>query len=228
MKMNRFMLSAVVSWALVSMTGVTRGWDQSDVVTEVNALVDQEFPDYPDFSSYMMMDFENSSPWSIFGLYTFFTDQTLAWYGVTEARLNLFPKDGPLPAVGDDPTAGVVVPVSVAASDFGGVQVYAGGLDIDVYQGQHWIGLTPIAEFGVFGQEFHQAAAPLMLDDTAWRNPGGGFGYGHDWQTTAGLSDEWVGQYDAAFKIVIPEPASLMLLGLGGAMLAGGRFHLAR
>jgi len=215
--MARLLIAALAVCTVVSVASADVLWDQGDVLSDVNALVDQEFADFPDFSSYMVMDVVvPAGGWNIEEVTTYFTNQTFAWYGVTDARLNIFDKTGALPAAGDDPTTGTSVGVSVTDSAFGGLEVVAAGLDIDLAAGEYWIGLTPIADFAAFGQEFHQAVTPVVGEDTAWRNPLGGFGYGTDWQTTAAISTDWVGVYDAAIEIAgTPEPASLMLLGLG-------------
>jgi hypothetical protein len=189
-------------------------WDQSNVNTGINAFVDQEFDDFASFSSYMVMDVV-STGWTVQSVSVYFTNNMGNWAGVTQARLNLFAKTGTLPVAGDDPTAGATVGVSL--TNLGSSwEITASGLNVNVPIGDYWIGLTPLTNFGAQGQEFHQAA-PIIGVDTAWRNPGGGFGLGTQWQTTAPLGTDWIGVYDAAFKVEgIPAPGALALLGLAG------------
>ena len=189
-------------------------WDQSNVNTGINAFVDQEFSDVPSYSAYMVMDVV-STGWTVQSVSAYFTNNMGNWAGVTQARLNIFSKTGTLPVAADDPTAGSTVGVSL--TNLGSSwEITASGLNVNVPIGDYWIGLTPLTNFGTQGQEFHQAA-PIIGDDTAFRNPGGGFGLGTAWQTTAALGPDWIGVYDGAFKVEgIPAPGALALLGLAG------------
>jgi hypothetical protein len=189
-------------------------WDQSNYNSGINAFVDQEFDDFPSYSSYMVMDVV-STGWTVQSVSAYFTLGSGNWAGVTQARLNLFAKTGSLPGAGDDPTAGSTVAVSL--TNLGDTwEITASGLNIDVPAGDYWIGLSPLTNFGAQGQEFHRAA-PIIGEDTAWRNPGGGFALGTQWQTTAALGTDWIGVYDGAFKVEgIPAPGALALLGLAG------------
>lgn len=198
-------------------------WDQSAIDPGVNAIVDQDFEAaYEQYSSYMVMDVvTDAGGWNVQEVTTYFTANGAWGPGITNGMLNIFEKTGSLPAAGDDPGAGTEVALDWV---FGanGWEVTAAGLDIDLAGGtEYWIGLTPMADFGTYGQEFHQAA-PIVGENTAWRNPGAAFGYGGDW-TYAHVLDStftWPDAFDAAFKVVgIPEPASLALLGLGALAL---------
>jgi hypothetical protein len=198
-------------------------WDQSSFDPSVNALVDQEFGDFPDYSSYMVMDVTtDAGGWNVESVSTYFTNAGGTFeFGVNQGRLSIFAKTGALPTAADNPVSSAIVPVTV--TNMGDhYLIEASGLSESLAGStDYWIGLTPIADFGIFGQEFHNAAAPLIGADTAWRNPGAAFGFGGDWQTVAAVdtSGLWVGGYDAAFKVegtVVPEPASLMLIALGG------------
>ena len=67
-----------------------------------------------------------------------------------------------------------------------------------------------------------------MNGDTAFRNPGGGFGIGGDWQNVAAIDGTglWVGGYDASILIegtIVPAPGALALLGMGGLFCARRR-----
>ncbi len=175
-------------------------WDQSNYDVGATAFVDQAFGDFPDFDSYLVTDIDTGDDgWVISSVTTYFTNAN-GWAnaGVTQGRLNIFPKTGNLPDGGDDPGAGDIVDITI--SDLGDtIAIVAGGLSIEL-AGEHWVGLTPLANFGEFGQEFHRGA-PIMGVDTAWRNPGGGFGVGTDWSDTGILGAGWVGAFDAAINI---------------------------
>jgi type II secretory pathway pseudopilin PulG len=191
-------------------------WDQSNYNSGINAFVDQEFDDFPSYSSYMVMDVV-STGWTVQSVSVYFTLGSGNWANVNQARLNYFAKTGNLPVAADDPTAGATVGVSL--TNLGDTwEITASGLNVNLPAGEWWIGLTPLTNFASQGQEFHRAA-PIMGVDTAWRNPGGGFALGTQWQTTAALGTDWVGVYDGAFKVLgIPAPGALALLGLAGLL----------
>ena len=191
-------------------------WDQQP--TGGNNYVDQEFGDFGDYSSYMVTDVDvDTGGWNITSVTTYFTTGNGTWAQGMGGRLNIFDRTGALPAAGDDPTAGLAVAVDVTVS--GGMTVVtASGLDIDVPAGAAWIGLAPSGDFAVYGQEFH-LDAPLEGDASAWRNPGNAFGNGTEW-----LNLPLVGYLygDPSITIegtIIPEPASLLLLGLGALLI---------
>ena len=177
-------------------------WDQGNYAVGAGAFVDQEFDDFPDFDSYLVTDIDTGGDdWVIESVTTFFTNEN-AWADadITQGRLNIFPKTGDLPDNdADDPGAGKVVDITII--DLGDtIAITAADLSIELAAGEYWVGLTPLANFGQFGQEFHRGA-PIIGVDTAWRNPGGGFANGGDWSTTGVLGDQWVGLFDAAISI---------------------------
>ena len=179
-------------------------------------LVDQEFGDFPDFSTYAVSDVEIGSATTIDSVTTYFTNLGGTWPvgGSGSATFNIFSST---PGPGDDPSLGDTVDVTYSLNSDGFIEVTASGLNTAVAAGTYWIGLTPILDFGTFGQEFHQSTADLNGTATLFRNPGGGFGIGTDWGD-AGLfgSDP---TYEAAIRVTslkaIPEPATAGLLAVG-------------
>jgi hypothetical protein len=195
-------------------------WDQSSYNTSEQAIVDQEFPDFPAYSSYQMHDV--TFTWPISGtvqLDVYFTHGYGNWASVTQARFNCVKHaDGNLPPQSYDPRDGQVVPIF--KSDLGDAWKLCSYVEIDLSPGTWWIGLTPIASYGDYGQEFHLAAASGVIGfETGLRNPAGGFGYGNNWfPAWARLG---YGSNDGAIAIepAPAEPSGLLLLGLVAALI---------
>jgi hypothetical protein len=196
---------------LIAVVGVRAGvlWEQATVDTLL-ATIDQEFLDYPDYSTYQVNDFAtNGLSWRIAAVSTYFTKEWGQWSpsGVAYGRFNVFPKVGALPEDGYHPQDGVVVPISLFEVE-SGWQAQAAGLDF-VLDGaaDYWIGLTPVAAYGLFGQEFHWKSGTMQGDQAAFRDAGAS-GV-PEWRPA---SDLGYGPFDTAFKIegvLLAEPADL-------------------
>ncbi|MEE9130449.1 MAG: hypothetical protein V3T84_10555 [Phycisphaerales bacterium] len=143
--------------------------------------INQEFGDFPTYSTYLVADFNVPNPG--FTLTSVVAPMTVngAWAAVTTARLHLFAVTGNLPDnITDDPSASRIVPVSYDPQT--GI-LSTVGLSLDVAAGDYWIGLTGIGDFGGIGQAFTlEGANEAGLPDAA-RNPGGSFNFpaGTDW-----------------------------------------------
>jgi hypothetical protein len=197
-------------------------WDQQpNLDPAFPALIDQAFPDFADFSTYMVNDFNLTNKVQLGVLTTYFTDAGNLWPAAGQAHLSLYPKVGGAPGTGDAP--GNLGLVNVSITNIGGgvnaVTADLTGLGITLQEGSYWIGLTPNLAFGQFGQEFHfNSLGGTVKNPSHARNPGGAFGVGTDW---VNAGDAFIGgvPYDSAFtltgKKVIPEPASVAVLALG-------------
>ena len=207
----------------IAATMVIGGAASADVIYDNPAgsgnAVNQEFGDFPTYSTYLLADMSipdlGGSGGSKLNLITaFFTTGNGNWGGITQARINIFADNGGLPAVGDDPTAGALVSISY---DAGTGFVTTIGLDIDLAAGNYWIGITPLGDFGIKGQEFQVGGQNVNGQVDAYRNPGGSFafpagtGWGHttDWATLVDLNMHVEG-------VAIPAPGALALLGIAG------------
>ncbi|MDY7108263.1 MAG: hypothetical protein SYC29_06460 [Planctomycetota bacterium] len=210
-------LAAAVAFTTAASADVL--WDQSNYSTDPNALVDQEFGDFPSFSSYMVTDVV-STGWTVESISVYFTSNNGTWgQFLSQARLNVFDwVPGSLPTGADDPTGGSVVSVSAVEQGDATWKITADGLNLNLPAGDYWVGLTPIVDFATGGQEFHRPA-PIVGENNAFRNPGGGFGFGPDWVRayTVDGTGEWQDQWEASILIEgVPTPGALALLGLAG------------
>ena len=199
-------------------------WDQQPDFSQgaPSSFVDQNFGDFPTFSTFLVGDVVFGGAVQIHSITTYYTNDLVKgpfWpqdIGGT-ATLNIFAD--PLTNA-DDPFTGTSVVVNYVTTA-NGIEVTASGLNIDLVAGTYWIGLTPELDFGAKGQEFHNPAINFLGAPTQGRNPGEGFGFGPDW-FDAGFTFGGFVDWDMAISIRgIPAPGALALLGVAG--LAGMR-----
>lgn len=204
--------------------GVSRSvlWNQS--TASLNATVDQAFPDFPDYSSGMVDDFSTGgSTWRVNRVTTYFTQGVGRWSGdIRFGQLSLFVKAGATPGYSD--FVGNLGEVAITLTSMLDGQAWAVSADtsgipqLQSLNGEFWIGLTPIADFATFGQEFHLLSALATVGDaSAIRNLGGAFGFGTDWFDAGTLDRQPYA--DMLFRLegdVIPAPSTLgVLLAIG-------------
>ncbi len=224
--MKRFLIvsGVAVAAALLAAPGALAQvvvWD-SPVDPNASAFVDQEFADFPDFSTYIVAHVSFDRDTFIHEITTYFTNTQGLWpVGDVGATLNIIAQGAGLPDNLHDPSGGadgvaVAATMAVGANGFELTHDAAGGITLAA--GDYWIGLTPQLDFAGFGQEFHQGTAE-WLKNSAARNPGGGFGVGTDW-FDAGLvfgGIDWGASITITGKNV-PTPGALALLGLAGLL----------
>lgn len=170
-------------------------WDQSGFDINAVATIDQEFSDFPSFSSYQASD-ATTSGGTADSITNFYTEGFGFWGAVNQARLSTSAVTGALPT--HDPAAGAVVAASYASVGGGASRVSASGLSVGL-TGNDWIVLTPLTTFGTQGQEFRLVASSGIIGNpTAIRNPGGGFGFGTAW---ADLGVLGFGSADSSFSM---------------------------
>lgn len=212
-KMKKLLLAALVL-SLGSTAWADVLWNQA-LDPNAAAYVDQEFSDYPTYSSYQVHDIVvPATGWTIQKITTWYVDGATPgnWTTVTQGRLNVFPKTGSLPAAGNDPAAGTAYPITIINPAGGIAEISMSGLNIVLPAGQYWIGFTPMTTFGTHGQKFLGQTTSIQGNQSAIRNPGGAFGFGTAWAATSVIG----ATLDSAIKIEglpVPEPSSLLLLG---------------
>ncbi len=202
----------------VAATMVISGAASADVLYDNPAgsgdAVNQEFGDFPTYSTYLVADVTIGAP----GYILTSVSQTMtinpAWAAVTTARLHIFANTGGLPGGGDDPTASAIVNVSY---DINTGVLSTVGLSMNVAAGDYWIGITGIGDFGTVGQAFTVGGANVNGQVDSYRNPGGAFNFpaGTGW----GSLTDWATLVDINLHIegdAIPAPGALALLGVAG------------
>ena len=201
-------------------------WD-SPPNNDLAAFVDQQFGDFPDFTTALVAHIRLDRAYFIHDITTYFTNLNGIWpngQDNVEAVLNIIPQDDVLPPNSYDPRgpqqggAGIKVLASMKwAGDRLSMTTHLGG-GIVLGEGNWWIGLTPKLDFGAFGREFHQGS-DVFLKNSAGRNPARGFGVGTDW-FDAGQTfnfEDWGGAITITGKNV-PAPGALALLGMAGLL----------
>lgn len=189
MKCLRFIVVSTLLLALSiavpaqAQDGCTVIWD-SPPNFDLTGLVDQEFDDFPEFSTYLCPNVPVVDESELTSVTTYYTNASGLWpQGLINAVLNIVEvTPGFLPPNSYDPSVdGVLVVAEMAPFDGGlALTVDLTGAGVILPAGEYAIGLTPNLEFGQFGQEFHQGS-DVFLSNTAGRNPAGGFGVGTDW-----------------------------------------------
>ena len=161
------------------------------------AYVNQDFPDFPDYSSFLADDFVNPNPWSIStifvpgdgwnGFSTLFNATALTW--------QIYADNAGVPA--GDPSGGGNPPVWTLTLPPTDPQVVIstgtpGGYPsnttlnlaapLTLPAGHWWLVFYPTLNFGAYGQYGRQPADTTNGYVGQFINPGGGFGYGTVWQ----------------------------------------------
>jgi len=186
-------------------------WDQPLSTVNQNAYVDQEFTDYPEYSSYLADDFVNQEPWDIDtffvpgngwnGFSSLFNADSLTW--------QIYADNGGVPA--GDPSGGgafwslTLAPTDPAVMITDGTGGYPSDSTLDlevtpvhVPAGHWWLVFYPTMSLSGGGQFGRQ---PSDTTNGYWGqfiNPGGGFGYGTEWQSWAAIG---AAQQDIAFRL---------------------------
>jgi len=170
-------------------------WDQEPDPAGF-AIIHQEFLDAPPFSVYVVNDIDLPADSEIGSVSVYFTNTQSSWPGnVTMGILNIFTAPNGL----GDPTTGILVPIDV--TDVGGfLEISATGLNIPLAAGQYFIGLSPMADSSMVGQEFHLPSDSFDGFASMYRNPSGAFGLPSG--TVWGDADELQPGYpDASMRI---------------------------
>jgi uncharacterized repeat protein (TIGR01451 family) len=186
-------------------------WDQPLSAVNQNAYVNQEFSDAPDYSSFLADDFTNSEPWEITsffvpgngwnGFSTLFNASALTWQIYEDcAGVPCGNPSGGSPPVWTltlPPADSQVVITSGTGGYLSNVQLNLDTPGI-LPPGTWWFVFYPTLDFGTGGQYGRQPADTTNGYYGQFINPGGGFGYGSNWQNWTIIGPT---QQDIAFRI---------------------------
>ena len=188
-------------------------WDQPLSTVNLNAYVDQEFPDAATYSSYLADDFTNGSQWTIDtifipgdgwnGFTSLFNATALHWmiYADCAGVPCGDPSGGGSPPVWSLTLAPASPQVSITAGTPGGYPsntTLTPSTAVSLPAGHWWLVFYPTMSFSPYGQYGRQPADTANGYWGEFINPGGGFGYGPAWQMWTVLS---VAQHDIAFRL---------------------------
>ncbi len=185
-------------------------WDQPLSSANQNAYVNQDFSDVPDYSSFLADDFINAEPWNISTVFV----PGNGWNGfstlmnATSLTWQIYADNGGIPG-GDPFSGGAVWSITLAPSDpqvvittgSGGMPSNATlnlAVPVTVESGHWWLIFYPTMPFSGGGQYGRQPADTANGYWTQFKNPGGGFGYGTEWQSWAVIGAD---RQDMAFRL---------------------------
>lgn len=222
------LVSATLLAATVSGQAQQTLWDQS-AHSGAN-LVNQQFPDLPAYSTYLLADVTFGSAVTIQDITTYVTPFNGASPGSSlPVALSLFTKSGALPTAANTPAnLGSAYNATYTVLNGSEATIDLAGLNLQVAAGSYWVGLTPKVGYAASGQTFNYEANVTLGDPSVLINPGGGFGAGTGWAPASKLSP---GYGDAAIKIqgtqgsqnsITATPEFGSVFSLGGLLAAGG------
>lgn len=216
-------------------------WDQPLSTINQNGYVNQNFPDYPTYSSYIADDFVNVDPWDISTIFV----PGSGWNGfsslsaATSLNFAIYADAAGIP--GATPPTGGAWSISLAPTDAQvslaiGSTGYLSNVTlnlttaVNLAAGHWWFVFWPEMSFASGGQYGRQASDATNGYTAQFINPGGGFGYGAAWRDWTVLATQ--DQTDVAFRIegatgnhVVPEPGTMLLMGIGMAGAAFSRWR---
>jgi hypothetical protein len=203
------------------------------------AWVNQKFPDYPDFSSFLADDFSNTDSWlvnTIFipgdgwsGFTSLMNASALTWQIHADDGSGV--PDGDPSGGGNPPVWTLTLPplnphVVLATGSGGKLSdvILNPPTPVVLPPGDWWLVFYPTMEFDASGQYGRQPADTTNGYVGQFINPGDGFGHGTDWQDWTVLGPT---QQDIAFRlegIVLPEMGAISWLSadLTSDSLPGG------
>lgn len=197
-------------------------WDQPLSSVSTAAYVNQEFSDFPDYSSFLADDFVVSAPWVVDSIFV----PGDGWNGFTSLSnasaltFMIYQDNAGVPA-GDPSGAGAPPFWSLALPPTDPQITITNGssgvpsntqLVLDepflLPTGHYWLVFYPTMSFSSAGQFGRQPADTVNLLTAQFVNPGGAFGFGSNWQSWMVLGPT---QPDIAFRIEGEEVESLLI-----------------
>jgi hypothetical protein len=178
-RIGTFFVAMAVIAVLAPAAGATVLWDQSAFNESGAGFFNSISGSPPMGLTVYTVDDVTVGPagWTVTSITTYYSAIDPNWgLGITEGRLHVFPKTGPLPVNGtDDPTLSQTVAMSAALIN-GHFEITASGLNLILTPGEYWIGITPVAPSGFFGPEIHMSTMTPAGDAGASYDEFGSFG----------------------------------------------------
>jgi Fibronectin type III domain/Peptidase_C39 like family len=187
-------------------------WNQPLSTVNQNAYVDQDFPDYPNYSSYLADDFVNAAAWNIStifvpgdgwnGFSSLFNATALTWQIYADCAG--VPCGNP--SGGSSPVWTLTLPptdpkVTITTGTPGGYPsntTLTLPTPVNRPAGHWWLVFYPTMSYGSYGQFGRQSSDTANGYTGQFINPGGDFGYGTAWQAWTVLGST---QQDIAFRL---------------------------